>query len=95
MSLRRYATTHLETIDAWGRNKSAAGYVYRPSTVEGILELLQFARESRSRIVLRGAGRSYGDASLGAEQIILDISRLNRILEWNPVSGRIVCEAGV
>lgn len=95
MDVRRYATAHLETIDAWGRNKSAAGYVYRPSTVDAILDVVKFARESQARIVLRGAGRSYGDASLGAEQLILDISRLNRILEWNPDSGRIVCEAGV
>lgn len=95
MDVRRYATSHLETIEAWGRNKAVAGYVYRPSTVDGIVDVVSFARETGSRIVLRGSGRSYGDASLGAEQLILDITRLNRVLEWNPETGRIVCEAGV
>lgn len=95
MGLHRYAVSHLETIEAWGRNNSAAAYVYRPSTVDGIIDVVTYARESRFRIVLRGAGRSYGDASLGAEQVMLDISRLNRILEWNPKTGRIVCESGV
>ena len=95
MDVSRYDASRLETIEAWGRNRSAAGYVFRPSTVDGIRDVVVFARENACRVVLRGAGRSYGDASLGAEQLVLDVTRLNRILEWNPETGRIVCEAGV
>ena len=95
MVVRRYDTSRLETIEAWGRNTAAGGYVFRPSTVDGIRDVLAFAREHTCRVVLRGAGRSYGDASLGSEQLILDVTRLNRVLDWNPESGIIVCEAGV
>ena len=95
MDVHRYDPSRLETIEAWGRNKAAAGYVFRPSTVDGVREVISFAQHHNHRVVLRGAGRSYGDASLGSEQLILDITRLNRVLNWNPDTGVIECEAGV
>src|SRR5207302_2302913 len=78
---------HLERVWAWGMASSAMSYVYRPSTVDGIHEVFSLARERGLSIGLRGAGRSYGDASLNAEQICLDLTRMSRILEWNPDSG--------
>jgi FAD/FMN-containing dehydrogenase len=95
MDVRRYDASRLETIEAWGRNRAAAGYVFRPSTVDGIRDVVLFAHQHACRVVLRGAGRSYGDASLGAEQLVLDVTRLNRILDWNPETGTIICESGV
>jgi FAD/FMN-containing dehydrogenase len=95
MDVHRYDPSRLETIEAWGRNKETAGYVFRPSTVDGIRDVISFAQQHATRVVLRGAGRSYGDASLGSEQLILDITRLNRILNWNPGTGVMECEAGV
>src|SRR5438034_5687978 len=86
---------HLERVWAWGMASSAMSYVYRPSTVEGIREVFHLAQERGLSIGLRGAGRSYGDASLNAEQICLDLTRMSRILEWNPDSGLIKVEPGV
>ena len=74
---------------------SAVGYVYRPSTAEGVKEVFALARERGVTVGLRGAGRSYGDASTNAENITLDLTRMNRILEWNPVDGVIKVEPGV
>jgi FAD/FMN-containing dehydrogenase len=44
---------------------------------------------------LRGAGQSYGDASLNGGQIALDVSRMTRVLAWDPAAGRIRVEPGV
>jgi decaprenylphospho-beta-D-ribofuranose 2-oxidase len=44
--------------------------------------------------VLRGAGRSYGDASTGSECLVLDNARMNRILSWDPATGIIEAECG-
>ncbi len=74
---------------------SAAAFVYRPSTIEGIRAVFDIARSSGRSVAFRGAGRSYGDASLNTEQIILDMTRYNRILEWDPKSGVITVESGV
>jgi FAD/FMN-containing dehydrogenase len=88
-------TQNLERIEGFGQNASAVGYVYRPSTVEGVREVFETARATGRTVAFRGAGRSYGDASLNSENIVLDITRLNRILEWNPETGIITVESGV
>jgi decaprenylphospho-beta-D-ribofuranose 2-oxidase len=86
---------HLENVSAWGMAQEAVSYVYRPSTTEGVRSILQLARERGLTIGLRGAGRSYGDASLNAENICLDLTRMSRILDWNPDQGVIKLEPGV
>ncbi len=85
----------LEKVEGWGGAVASFGYVYRPTTLEGIQEVFQLARETGRKVTFRGSGRSYGDASSGAEHIILDLSRMNRILEWDPHSGIITVEPGV
>jgi len=76
-------------------SSDAVSYVFRPSTLEGITEVFAMARRTGRSIGLRGAGRSYGDAALNSENIILDLTRFCRILEWNPESGVITVESGV
>jgi len=71
------------------------GYVYRPSTVEGVREVLRLARESGRPLVPRGSGFSYGDTALNSENIVLDMRRMNRVLDWDPSSGVIRIEPGV
>ncbi len=85
----------LEKVEGWGRSVSAMGYVYRPTSVAGLLEAFDLARRTGRSVGLRGAGRSYGDAALNAENIVLDLSRMNRILAWDPHSGVIRVEPGV
>jgi FAD/FMN-containing dehydrogenase len=85
----------LERVPSWGGASSALGYVYRPGTVEGLGQVLGAARAAGRTVGLRGAGNSYGDATLNAENVVLDLRRLNRILEWDPASGEIRVEPGV
>jgi FAD/FMN-containing dehydrogenase len=84
-----------EAVVSWGRNIHTVGYVYRPSHVDGIRDVLRFARERGLPVGLRGAGQSYGDASLNRERVVVDLSRMARILDWDPVEGVIRCEPGV
>lgn len=86
---------HLERIEAWGRASSAVSYVFRPSTVDGIRKVFNQARRAGVSVGLRGGGYSYGDAPVNAERITLDLSRMNRILDWDPESGVISVEPGV
>ena len=84
----------LEKVAAWGGATSSMGYVYRPSTVAQLQEIFEMARRTGRSIGMRGAGQSYGDAAMNSENIVLDITRLNRILDWNPETGLIEAEAG-
>jgi FAD/FMN-containing dehydrogenase len=87
--------SHLTRLYGFGRTAHSPAYVYRPTHPEQIAELLGLAAERGLRVALRGAGRSYGDAALNAGQVVLDLQRMNRILEWDPATGVIRVEPGV
>ncbi|MBV6457687.1 MAG: Decaprenylphosphoryl-beta-D-ribose oxidase [Fimbriimonadaceae bacterium] len=82
-------------ITGFGMSSIADGYLYRPCSVEEIAAVFDLARRSGRQVVLRGAGRSYGDAAVGAECLILDTSRMADILNYDPTAGRIEVEPGV
>ena len=85
----------LEWVEGWGMAVGAAGYVWRPSTVDGIRQAFAAAGQAGVPVALRGAGCSYGDAALRPESVVLDLSRMNRVLAWDPASGVIDVEPGV
>jgi FAD/FMN-containing dehydrogenase len=86
---------HLERVEGWGMSAHGMSYVYRPINVDGIQAVFDAGRSSGRPVGLRGAGRSYGDASINAEGVVLDLTRMNRILDWNPNTGVISVEPGV
>jgi decaprenylphospho-beta-D-ribofuranose 2-oxidase len=85
----------LERVPSWGGATSAMSWVYRPTTLEGLRDVLALARAEGRSVGLRGGGQSYGDASTNAENLCLDTSRMARILEWDPGTGRVRVEPGV
>lgn len=91
MSLSR----RLEWVEGWGMAVGAPGYVFRPRDATGVAEALELSRSEGMPVALRGAGCSYGDAALGAESAVLDLSGLDRVLRWDPQLGVVDVEPGV
>lgn len=89
------ARDRLEWVEGWGMAVGAAGYVFRPSTLDGVREVLAEARRRGVPVVQRGAGRSYGDAAFLPEAMVLDLGRMRRVLAWDPRRGEIELEPGV
>jgi FAD/FMN-containing dehydrogenase len=87
--------TSIERVESFGMNRSAVEYVWRPSLLDDLKQVFETARSHGRKIGLRGAGRTYGDGSLSSENICLDLTRMNRILGWNPKTGVIELEPGV
>ncbi|HWF44137.1 MAG TPA: FAD-binding oxidoreductase [Candidatus Kapabacteria bacterium] len=85
----------LESMQGWGGAVETTAYVYRPSTIEQLQSAFATARNFHRSVTIRGAGRSYGDASLGRENIVIELTRMNRILAWDPTTGILTCEPGV
>lgn len=85
----------LEVVEGWGGNCRSVSHVYRPSTVEGMAEVLEIARRNGRSVGLRGGGNSYGDLAMNSENVVLDTSRMNRVLAWNPLNGQIRFEPGL
>jgi FAD/FMN-containing dehydrogenase len=86
---------NLEHVASWGGASGGLSYVYRPSTIEALHDVLLLARRSGRSVGLRGGGNSYGDAAMNSENIVVDLRRMNRILEWDPRTGRVRLEPGV
>ena len=68
--------------------------VARPTTIEQCREALAYCREHDLTLCPRGAGRSYGDQALNDRHILLDMSTMNRILEFDEEAAQITVEAG-
>lgn len=88
-------TERLTLLEGWAMLARSMGYVYRPSTADGIREVLRLAERTGRSLIPRGSGFSYGDTSLNAENIVLDLSRMTRVLGWDPAHGVIRIEPGV
>jgi FAD/FMN-containing dehydrogenase len=82
-------------LENFGHSLRAPSYCFRPTHVEEILEVFDLAQQTGLTVTARGAGKSYNDASLNGGGIVLDMSAMNQILDWDPASGLIRCEPGV
>src|SRR5688572_27023162 len=85
----------LRVIDGFGRSVRAACRYSEPRSVEELAFALKQAREEGLTVAFRGAGRSYGDAALNTGGMVIDATRLNRLLHWDAATGVLEAEAGL
>jgi len=69
--------------------------IYRPTTAEQVAGAMAAASQNGTPLGLRGAGQSYGDASLNSGGRLLDLCGMNNILNFDPETGIAVVEPGV
>lgn len=91
----RLSPGHLARVDGWGMAVDCIGHVYQPEDVDGIRRVFDLARRSGKRVCLRGGGNSYGEAAILQNGIILDLTRMDKILHWDAESGVVDTEPGV
>jgi FAD/FMN-containing dehydrogenase len=82
-------------LENFGHSLRVPAYVIKPTSAEEISEAFQLARKNGLTVTARGAGRSYNDASLNGGGIVLDMSGMNKIINWNPETGLVRAEPGV
>jgi len=85
----------LRVLDGFGRSVRAACRVVEPKSVEDLAFALKQAQSEGLTVAFRGAGRSYGDASLNTGGMVIDATGLNRLLDWDPTTGVFDAEAGL
>ena len=81
--------SELRTLAGWGRHPVRRGRVTRAERLA--------LPAGTVRVAPRGLGRAYGDAALPADEgdVVVDTTAADRIIEWDPASGRLRCEAGL
>jgi FAD/FMN-containing dehydrogenase len=77
-----------ERVAGWGRHPVRAARVARPE---------RLAVPGAGHLLARGLGRAYGDAAVpaAAEDLVLETTRADRILDFDPETGLLTCEAGL
>ncbi|HZH99136.1 MAG TPA: FAD-binding oxidoreductase, partial [Fimbriimonadaceae bacterium] len=85
----------LRRISGFGRSEFYDGYVFKPQSPEEILGIFEVAREAERQVVLRAAGRSYGDPAVGRECVICDFTGMSTIHDFNPEFGFVEVDPGV
>jgi decaprenylphospho-beta-D-ribofuranose 2-oxidase len=76
-------------IQGWGCYTKVDSKIFKPKTIKETTDIVN----NNKKILARGLGRSYGDSA--NNDIILDTTCLNNILEFDPINGIICCESGV
>ncbi|MHB8418115.1 MAG: FAD-binding oxidoreductase [Myxococcales bacterium] len=89
------ANAPLRVLDGFGGAVRAACRYLAPRSVAELEDAMARAGREGMALAFRGAGRSYGDASLNAGRLVVDTSGLNRILSWEPATGVAEVEPGV
>lgn len=90
VDLEMYATDGLPT------HHSFPGAVALPGTREEVAGVLKVLHRHRIPFVARGAGTGLSGGALASnESVLVSLTRLNRILEIDPVNRRAVVEPGV
>ncbi len=67
----------MRRLSGFGFVTDSDSYTFEPESLEELAEVFRFATENGRKIVLRGAGKSYGDAAILAEEIAIDLCKLN------------------
>jgi decaprenylphospho-beta-D-ribofuranose 2-oxidase len=81
-------------LTGWGRVSPSSAELASPATVASAAEVLAEGIAARG-VIARGLGRSYNNAAQCDGGVVVSTARLNRIIDLNPATGLVTCEAGV
>lgn len=82
-------------LEGWGMAVEAVGDRLFPRSADEVASIMAAARKAGVPVAFRGAGRSYGDAALLERGLVVDLSRMDQILSWDPESGLVEAQPGV
>jgi FAD/FMN-containing dehydrogenase len=84
-----------ERREGWGMASVSLCHVRRPTTAAEVEAALREARAAGMKVIPWGNGRSYGDTALNEAHMVLDLSRMDQIVDWDPESGLVTVQPGV
>lgn len=82
-------------LTGWGRVPCAMCDTRAVGRLAEVTDLLELSRRRQESVIARGLGRSYGDAALNDNGVVLCARGLNCFRSFDPHSGLLDCEAGV
>lgn len=84
-----------ESVRGFAETRTTRSLVASAALVEDCQAVIEFSRSNGLSICSRGAGYTYGDMILNDGHIVLDLSRMNKILHWDEQTGQVVVQPSV
>jgi len=85
----------IKKMSGWSNTNFSSSFVVKPENIEQIKSTIRETKDRGGKIIAIGAGQSYGDQGLNDKQTVIDISKINDIIEWNKSTGILKIQAGV
>jgi hypothetical protein len=86
------ASATTRQLSGFGRIKPSLAHIVRPQRRGQLTAALL---QTEGAVLARGYGRAYGDAAQLDGGTVIDMTRLDRLLDFDPATGQLVCEAGI
>ncbi len=86
---------NLKKISGYAETKFVDCYEIYPNSIEECKNIIEVAKNNQLSICNKGNGLSYSDLITNEDNIVLNLNKLNKILNWNKSSGIIEVESGV
>jgi decaprenylphospho-beta-D-ribofuranose 2-oxidase len=80
-------------LTGWGRTAPSVAEIIHPADPAGLPGVLLAAGDRG--VIARGLGRSYNNAAQNGGGLVIDTTRMNRIIDIDAERGVVSCEAGV
>jgi decaprenylphospho-beta-D-ribofuranose 2-oxidase len=87
-------TTHGVRLTGWGLTEPTVADVARPGSADELMAVVKGAAPG-SGVIARGLGRSYNNAAQNEGGLVVDMTALGEVLDFDPQAGVVSCEAGV
>lgn len=89
-----------QLVSGWGNTAATLGEVVNVTEQDQVTTALASGKQSGAisgprGVIARGLGRSYGDPAQKAGGIVIDTTKMNRVLAFDPTSGVVTVEAGI
>ena len=85
-----YFKTNMKELSGWGRFPKIKTTELMPNSESQLIEILK----NNKSYIPRGNGRSYGDSAVN-KSLTINMTGMNRFLEWNEHTGELIAESGV
>ena len=83
-----------QKVQGWSNSSFGSSDIYEVFDQNDICKIFEIARKTNKVVAIRSAGNSYGDNTLNDNQIIIDITKLNKILFFNKNNGILRVQTG-
>jgi decaprenylphospho-beta-D-ribofuranose 2-oxidase len=83
-----------KNLNGWGEYKSYSCNFFQPNDINDLKLFLKELKKD-TKIIVRGHGCSSGDQAVNKDGVVIDFSKINKILKYDCINKIITVEAGV